>query len=81
VILKAYARLGRGLRRPHERHVRLRIASATAGRVLLARDRLGIKPLYYTETPGAIRFASTLQALLAYKDGTGRIDPVALQLT
>jgi asparagine synthase (glutamine-hydrolysing) len=34
-------------------------------RVFLVRDRLGIKPLYLAETPGALRFASTLPALLA----------------
>src|SRR5690606_33759205 len=34
-------------------------------RLVLARDRLGIKPLYLAETPGALRFASTLPALLA----------------
>ena len=36
-----------------------------SGRVLLARDRLGIKPLYLAEVDGALRFASTLPALLA----------------
>ena len=45
---------------------------------MLARDRLGIKPLYYTERPGRFRFASTLPALLAAGDVDTSIDPAAL---
>src|SRR5438270_6667429 len=36
-----------------------------SGRVVMARDRLGIKPLYLAETPTRLRFASSLPALLA----------------
>ncbi|MGC2855201.1 N-acetylglutaminylglutamine amidotransferase [Novispirillum sp. DQ9] len=50
-----------------------------SGRVTLARDRLGIKPLYIAETPGMLRFASTLPALIASGPEVDRaIDPVAL---
>ncbi|MBA3745035.1 N-acetylglutaminylglutamine amidotransferase [Sporichthya sp.] len=49
-----------------------------SGRVVLVRDRLGIKPLYLTERPGALRFASTLPALLAGGGIDTDIDPVAL---
>ncbi|HNB90814.1 MAG TPA: N-acetylglutaminylglutamine amidotransferase, partial [Plasticicumulans sp.] len=51
--------------------------------LFLARDRLGIKPLYYARTPAAFRFASNVQALLEAADIDTGVDPVALhfQLT
>src|SRR3954447_8453406 len=48
------------------------------GRVVMARDRLGIKPLSLAETPGRLRFASSLPALLRAGDVDASIDPVAL---
>jgi asparagine synthase (glutamine-hydrolysing) len=54
------------------------IVERDSGRVLLGRDRLGIKPLYLTETASRIRFASSLPALLAGGDVDTRIDSVAL---
>ncbi len=46
--------------------------------LLLARDRLGIKPLYYSENLGSFRFASTPQALTAAGGVDTGIDAVAL---
>jgi asparagine synthase (glutamine-hydrolysing) len=49
-----------------------------SGRVVLGRDRLGVKPLYLAEVGGTLRFASTLPALLAGGGVDTAIDPVAL---
>lgn len=49
-----------------------------SGRIVMVRDRFGIKPLYLAETPGALRFASSLPALLRAGDVDTSIDTVAL---
>jgi len=54
------------------------VAERDSGRLTLVRDRLGIKPLYYAEVSGGLRFASTLPALLAGGGISTDIDPVAL---
>lgn len=46
--------------------------------LFLARDRLGIKPLYWTEDNYRFRFASTTQALLAAGGVDTQLDAVAL---
>ncbi|EGV29088.1 asparagine synthase family amidotransferase [Thiorhodococcus drewsii AZ1] len=46
--------------------------------LFLARDRFGIKPLYWTHQGGVLRFASSPQALLAAGGVDTSLDPVAL---
>src|SRR4051794_17845462 len=78
VILKAYAAWGP---RCVERFLGMfafAIWERDSGRIVLARDRLGIKPLYWTETSNGLRFASTLPALLAAGDVDTSIDRKAL---
>src|SRR5437762_1145797 len=56
----------------------LAIHERDSDRVFLARDRLGIKPLYYAETPDGLYAASEIKGLLAVP-GIGRtLDEVAL---
>lgn len=47
-------------------------------RLLIARDRLGIKPLYYTRAAGTFAFASELQALLRLPFVPRRVDPAGV---
>ena len=46
--------------------------------VLLARDGFGIKPLYYSEMPGQIAFASEMKALLEAPGLSRRVRPESL---
>src|SRR5213594_1336736 len=48
--------------------------------LVLARDRAGEKPLFWTEIGGELRFASEIQALLAYPDQPRRLNPHAAAL-
>ncbi|HYN88155.1 MAG TPA: asparagine synthase (glutamine-hydrolyzing), partial [Ardenticatenaceae bacterium] len=46
--------------------------------LFLARDRLGIKPLYYTEVDGRLIYGSEIKAILQYPGVEARLDPEAL---
>jgi asparagine synthase (glutamine-hydrolysing) len=55
------------------------IWDAREGRLVLARDRFGIKPLYYRVAGGTVSFASELKALLRQPGFSREIDPQALE--
>jgi asparagine synthase (glutamine-hydrolysing) len=50
------------------------------GRLLLARDRAGEKPLFWADVRGELRFASEIQALLEFPDQPRRVNRHALSL-
>jgi asparagine synthase (glutamine-hydrolysing) len=78
VILKAYARWGIDCVDHFVGMFAFALAERATGRLVLARDRLGIKPLYLAEQRGRLRFASTLPALLAGGGVDTDLDPVAI---
>ncbi len=78
VILKGYAHWGPDVVSHLHGMFAFVIAERDTGRVVMARDRLGIKPLYLAESPGRLRFASTLPALVRAGAVDTSIDPVAL---
>jgi asparagine synthase (glutamine-hydrolysing) len=78
VILKGYHHWGTDVVKHLHGMFAFVIHERDSGRVVMARDRLGIKPLYLAETTDRLRFASTLPALLRAGDVDTSIDPVAL---
>jgi asparagine synthase (glutamine-hydrolysing) len=51
---------------------------ATQQKLFLSRDRLGVRPLFYTQTPDVFLFASEIKALLACQEVKREIDLYAL---
>ncbi|WP_306119411.1 MULTISPECIES: N-acetylglutaminylglutamine amidotransferase [unclassified Roseitalea] len=78
VVLKAFHKWGEACVTRFHGMFAFAIHDRDSGRVTLARDRFGIKPLYLAEGPGRLRFASTLPALLAAGEVDTQIDPGAL---
>jgi asparagine synthase (glutamine-hydrolysing) len=47
--------------------------------LFVARDDMGVKPLYYTQTPEGVLLASEMKALLPFPGVSRQINPVALR--
>jgi asparagine synthase (glutamine-hydrolysing) len=78
VLLKAYHRWGTSCVDHFLGMFAFAVLERDSGKLVLGRDRLGIKPLYLSQTPHRLRFASTLPALLAVGEVDTTIDPVGL---
>jgi len=78
VILKAWHAWGEACVERFHGMFAFVIQERDTGRIVMARDRFGIKPLYLAEKDGVLRFASTLPALVKAGDVDASIDRVAL---
>jgi asparagine synthase (glutamine-hydrolysing) len=78
VIIKAYHAWGESCVQHLVGIFSLAIWEMDTRRLFLARDRLGIKPLYYCLTSQYLRFASNTQALFSTGEVDTTFDPIAL---
>ncbi len=78
VILKAWSQWGPDCVTRLKGMFAFALHERDSGRVWLVRDRFGIKPLYYAEIEGGLRFSSSLPALVAAGGVDTSIDRSAL---
>lgn len=78
VILHAYEEYGSGCLGRLNGMFAFVIWNRKTRECFLARDRLGIKPLYYSVRSGRLCFASELKTMLQAVEDTGGIDTLAL---
>jgi asparagine synthase (glutamine-hydrolysing) len=74
VLLELYARKGRQALQSLNGMFAFAIWDRVEGSIFMARDRLGIKPLYYSMVQGELVFASELKSLLCYPGISREID-------
>lgn len=79
VILHAYAEYGVGCLQHLHGMFAFAIYDSVKGEALLARDRLGKKPLFYAILDGTLHFASEMKALTRSPAWLGAIDPSTLE--
>lgn len=79
VILRAYERWGAECVERLRGMFAFAIWDRDDRSLFLARDRVGIKPLYYAETPAGLAFASEIRTLLGTGTAARRLDPDSLQ--
>lgn len=78
VIPAAYRRWGDDFTHRCDGMFAVGLVDFAAGRLLLVRDRFGIKPLFYTRVGRTLVFGSTLPSLLRHPGVSKRPDPAAV---
>lgn len=74
VVLQSYAHWGPRCVEQCNGIFAFAIWEHSAQRLFLARDRIGVKPLFYAEIPGGLVFGSEIKALLQHPDVPHEID-------
>ena len=80
VLLRAWIQWGPDCLEKLEGMFAFAVFDPRSGSLFLARDRFGIKPLYWTCDANRLRFASTPQALMAAPGPLPELDPEGLAL-
>jgi asparagine synthase (glutamine-hydrolysing) len=78
VVLESWNRWGPGCLSRFRGMFAFALFDERTGRLVLARDQLGIKPLYYLYRDGALAFASELKAIARVLGSSLRIDAAAV---
>jgi asparagine synthase (glutamine-hydrolysing) len=78
VLVELFARDGAGCLKALHGIFAFAIWDAEARRLFVARDQMGVKPLYYAALPDGFLFASELKSLVRCPDLPREIDPVAV---
>ena len=74
VVLHAYAQWGEGALTRLNGIFAFGVWEKKAKRLFLARDRMGVKPLFYMPRQGGLLFASELKTILAYPGVEAQLD-------
>ncbi|MEU6367822.1 asparagine synthase (glutamine-hydrolyzing) [Streptomyces sp. NPDC046931] len=79
VVLRAYAEWGEDVARHLEGMFAFAVWDERAQRLVLVRDRLGVKPLFWSVVDGGLAFASEPKALFAHPEIRPRVDADGLR--
>ena len=74
VVLHAYAEYGEGCVDRFNGIFAFAVWECERKRLFLARDRIGVKPLFYKRHNGGLLFASEIKTILAYPSARARLD-------
>ena len=81
MIIHGYKEWGTEVLQSSQRHVRTRhLGRDRSERLVVARDAMGIKLIYYRIADGQLTFGSEIRAVLAAETRRPEVDPVALNL-
>jgi asparagine synthase (glutamine-hydrolysing) len=78
VILQLYEEMGPGCVTRLNGDFAFALWDARRCRLMLARDRMGVRPLFYSRRNGTLYFASEIKALLEVPGVSAELDPIAL---